>query len=185
MPQILLLNASYEPLAVITQRRALTLLLRGRVEAACADTVELHSVSQNLRIPTVIRLRRYINVPRRGARWSRRAVLQRDGFTCAYCGIQPGGRQRGHTLTRQSFTIDHVVPVSRGGKNTWGNTVCACPECNQHKGSRMPHEANMTLRWEPKIPRVNYLVASGDVPSAWKIYLRYDIPNLQPPDNSP
>jgi len=174
MPQVLLLNASYEPLAVITLRRALALMLKNQVESACNETVELRGITHCLRVPTVIRLRRYVNVPRRGARWTRRGVLQRDNYTCAYCGIQPGGSmQRGQLLTRQDFTIDHIVPVSRGGKNTWGNTVCACPQCNQRKGSRMPHEAQMTLRWEPKIPRVTYLVAWGSVPTAWKMYLPY------------
>jgi 5-methylcytosine-specific restriction endonuclease McrA len=171
MADILLLNASYEPLAIITQRRALSLWLKGRVEAASLDSIELAGVTSTQHLPTVIRLRRFINVPRRRARWSRKAVLQRDQYTCAYCGLRPGDQQRGRTMTKQDFTVDHILPVSRGGKNTWGNTICACPVCNQRKGNRMPHEANMKLRWEPKIPRVNYLVASGEVPTTWKIYL--------------
>ncbi len=171
MTGILLLNASYEPLAVITYRRALALWLKGRVEGVTPDSVELTGVASTLQIPTIIRLRRYINVPRRQARWSKRAVLQRDRFTCAYCGVRPGDLQRGQTLNRQSFTIDHILPVSRGGKNSWGNTVCACAPCNQRKGNRTPHEANMRLLWEPKTPRVNYVVASGEAPTTWKIYL--------------
>ena len=168
---VLLLNASYEPLAVIPQRRAMSLLLRGRVDAATEDAVIIRGVSASLRIPSVIRLRRYINVPRRGARWTRRGVLQRDGYQCIYCGIQPGARQRGKVLGKNNFTVDHLIPRSRGGKNTWGNTACACPFCNNRKGDRTPHEVGMALRWEPKIPRVGYLVASGDVPAAWKVYL--------------
>jgi 5-methylcytosine-specific restriction endonuclease McrA len=74
-------------------------------------------------------------------------------------------------LGKNDFTVDHLIPRSRGGKNTWGNTACACPLCNNRKGDRTPHEAGMVLRWEPKIPRVGYLVASGDVPAAWKVYL--------------
>jgi 5-methylcytosine-specific restriction endonuclease McrA len=171
MAEVLLLNASYEPLAVITQRRAMALLLKGRVEAASSEGHEMCGVSGPFRVPLVIRLRRYLNVPRRGVRWSRKAVLQRDKYTCAYCGLQPGDSQRGQALSRQNFTVDHILPVSRGGKNTWGNTVCACPACNQRKGNRTPHEANMKLRWEPKTPRVNYLVASGEVPATWKVYL--------------
>lgn len=171
MSQVLLLNASYEPLAIINQRRALTLLQKGRVEAASSETFEMRTISRSLRIPTVIRLRHFINVPRRGARWSRKAVLQRDNFICAYCGVQPGQQQRGKILTKYSFTVDHILPVSRGGKNTWSNTVCACPNCNQRKGNRMPHEAKMTLGWEPKTPRVSYLVMWGNVPATWKVYL--------------
>lgn len=171
MSQILLLNTSFEPLGVITRRRALSLIARGRVEAACHEEVELRGVSTTMRIPIVLRLQRYVNVPKRRAHWSRRAVLQRDGFTCAYCGVRVGKRRRGKTLTRHIFTIDHVIPLSRGGKSTWSNTVCACPQCNQRKANRTPHEANMKLLWEPKRPRVNYLVMSGEIPAAWKIYL--------------
>lgn len=171
MAVVLLLNASYEPLGIIPQRRALSLLLRGRVDAATEDEHAIHGCSTTLRIPTVIRLRRYINVPRRGARWSRRGVLQRDGCRCIYCGVQAGETQRGQTLAKQDFTVDHIIPRSRGGRNTWGNTACACPICNHRKGDRTPHEAGMPLRWEPKTPRVGYIVASGDVPAAWKVYL--------------
>ncbi|MCB0181559.1 MAG: HNH endonuclease, partial [Anaerolineae bacterium] len=56
-------------------------------------------------------------------------------------------------------------------KNTWTNTICACAACNQRKGNRTPHEANMKLGWEPKMPRVTYLVASGQIPASWKVYL--------------
>lgn len=176
MSNVLLLNATYEPLAVIPQRRALSLLLKGRVDAACEDRIEVRGISHSLHIPTVIRLRHFVNVPRRGVRWSRQAVLQRDRFTCAYCGVQPGENQRGRVVGRKDLTIDHIIPVSRGGKSTWVNTVCACMVCNQRKGNRTPHEANMKLRWEPKTPRANYLVALGYVPAAWKVYL--EVPPL-------
>ena len=168
---ILLLNASYEPLTVIPQRRAISLMLRGRVDAATDEAVALRSTHSVFEIPHVLRLRKYVNVPRRGARWTRRGVLQRDGYRCAYCGIGLGRRQRGQVIRRDDFTIDHVVPRSKGGRNTWGNTVCACTTCNNRKADKLPNEAGMKLLWEPKIPRVDYLVASGDVPEAWKIYL--------------
>lgn len=174
MSNILLLNASYEPLTIVSHKRALALLLKGRVEAVSEEAVEIRGVSKSLRIPTVIRLRRYINVPRRGARWSRQAVLQRDQYTCVYCGAHPGATQRGRLLNHRDFSVDHIMPISRGGKNTWGNTACACRVCNQRKGNRTPHEAGMKLRWEPKIPRTSYLVASGDVPASWKVYLEME-----------
>ncbi len=168
---VLLLNASYEPLAVIPQRRAMSLMLRGRVDAATEEALTVQGASNVLRIPTVIRLRRYINVPRRGAHWTRKSVLKRDGYQCIYCGVRAGEYQRGQTLTKTDFSVDHLIPRSRGGKNTWGNTACACQRCNNRKGNRTPHEAGMLLRWEPKIPRVGYLIVSGNVPAAWKIYL--------------
>ena len=168
---VLLLNASYEPLDIIPLKRAVSLLLRGRVEAACVESIEMHSAYSTWHIPTVIRLRYYINVPRRGVSWSRDAVLRRDRYTCAYCGTQSGQRHNGRVLTRGDFTVDHILPVSRGGKNTWGNTVCACAPCNQRKADRLPHEANIKLLWEPKTPRARYIVASGEIPAVWKAYL--------------
>lgn len=168
---ILLLNASYEPLDIIPLRRAISLMLRGCVEAACNDSIEMHSAQLTWRIPTIVRLRYYVNVPRLGVSWSRRAVLRRDQYTCAYCGMQIGDKRRGQVLTKQNFTVDHVLPLSRGGRNTWGNTVCACPPCNQRKADRMPNEANMHLLWEPKTPRARYIVASGEIPANWKTYL--------------
>ncbi|MEZ4732483.1 MAG: HNH endonuclease [Caldilineaceae bacterium] len=171
MSAVLLLNASYEPLAVIPVKRALSLVLRERVDAATEERLTVQGAGDALVLPTVLRLRRYVRVPRRGVRWSRRGVMQRDGYQCIYCGIQAGVAQQGRLLSKSDFTIDHIVPRSRGGGNGWSNTACACPVCNQRKGDRMPHEAGMSLLWEPKTPRVDYLVASGSVPTAWKVYL--------------
>lgn len=169
---VLLLNASYEPLSVISVRRAVALLLRERVDAATDEARMLHSAQQELEVPVVLRLRRYVNVPRRGARWSRVGVLRRDGYRCIYCGVVATELREGRQLDRGDFTIDHIIPRSRGGTNTWGNTACACYACNQRKSDRTPHDAGMLLLWEPKIPRVNYFVLSGEAPEAWKFYLR-------------
>ena len=170
---VLLLNATYEPLSIIPLRRALSLLMRDRVDSASETAINLRSISTAIEIPVVLRLRRYVNVPRRGARWNRMAVLRRDNFNCIYCGIRLGQRQRGRVLLKTDFTIDHILPLSRGGKNGWGNTACACAQCNQRKGNRTPHEAGMKLLWEPKTPRVDYLIASGEMPEDWKIYLEH------------
>lgn len=171
MASVLLLNASYEPLRVIPFRRAVSLLMRDRVDAISAEAHPVPTSNTIIEIPHVLRLRRYVNAPRRGARWSRRNVFARDKWTCIYCGIQLGNMRKGRLIGRDEFTLDHILPRSRGGKNTWSNTACACATCNQRKGARRPDEAGMKLRWEPKRPRVDYLVASGDVPEAWKLYL--------------
>ncbi len=171
MAAVLLLNATYEPLAIISRQRALSLLLRGRVDVATEHALTLEGAHATFTIPTVLRMKRYVNVPRREAAWSKRGVLRRDGFRCIYCGLAVGEMKDGRVMNKDDFGIDHIIPRSRGGKNTWGNTACACKLCNHRKGGRAPHEAGLKLRWEPKIPRVNYLVLSGDVPEAWKIYL--------------
>ncbi len=172
MTSVLLLNASYEPLSVIPQRRAVSLMIRDRVDRASEESFVIKGIANEFYVPVVLRLRRYINVPRRGMRWTRQNVLRRDEYCCAYCGIQAGVRHHGKVIAAKDFTVDHIIPRSRGGKSTWGNTVCACPQCNQRKGNHTPHEIGMSLRWEPKIPRVDYLVASGNMPAAWKVYLR-------------
>jgi 5-methylcytosine-specific restriction endonuclease McrA len=157
---------------VIPVRRAVGLLMRGVAEGVEGVAARLRTPSTVFVVPSVLRLRYYVHVPQRGAVWSRRGVLGRDGHTCVYCGAGVGGRSHGRALTRADFTVDHLIPRSRGGGNTWGNTACACRWCNGRKGNRMPHEAGMRLRWEPKTPRVSYLVVSGEVPAEWRVYLR-------------
>jgi 5-methylcytosine-specific restriction endonuclease McrA len=169
---VLLLNATYEPMRVIPVRRAVGLLMRGVAEGVEGVAARLRTPSAVFVVPSVLRLRYYVYVPQRGAVWSRRGVLGRDGHTCVYCGAGVGERRHGRALTRADFTVDHLIPRSRGGGNTWGNTACACRWCNGRKGNRMPHEAGMRLRWEPKTPRVSYLVVSGEVPAEWRVYLR-------------
>jgi 5-methylcytosine-specific restriction endonuclease McrA len=169
---VLLLNATYEPMRVIPVRRAVGLLMREVAEGVEGVAARLRTPSTVFVVPSVLRLRYYVYVPQRGAVWSRRGVLGRDGHTCVYCGAGVGERRHGRVLTRADFTVDHLIPRSRGGGNTWGNTACACRWCNGRKGNRMPHEAGMRLRWEPKTPRVSYLVVSGEVPAEWRIYLR-------------
>ena len=176
---VLLLNASSEPLSVIPDRRALSLLMRGRVVPATDETISLRATSSAVEIPTVLRLRRYINVPRRHARWSRRGVLDRDNHICIYCGIDLKSRQSGRVITKRDYTVDHIVPRSRGGKNTWGNTACACSRCNNRKADKLPNEAGMRLLWEPKTPRVDYFIVEGDIPETWKFYL--EIPGSRKP----
>jgi 5-methylcytosine-specific restriction endonuclease McrA len=160
---ILLLNASYEPLTVVTLARAVKLLLRDRVEAVSAEHVLIASAAETLAVPQVLRLKFYAHVPQRHApSWTRRGVLARDEYACAYCGRH---------FALRDLTVDHVIPVAQGGLSTWGNTVAACARCNQRKADRTPHEAGMKLLVEPKTPRASYLVASGDVPAAWKVWI--------------
>jgi 5-methylcytosine-specific restriction endonuclease McrA len=168
---VLLLNASYVPLETVTIRDAVDLLMRGVVDAVDGVAARLRTPRRVFEVPSVIRLRYYINVPHRTATWSRRAVLSRDDYTCIYCGVTVGDRHKGKILSRADFTVEHLVPSSRGGGSTWSNTACACYWCNHRKADRTPHEAGMRLLWEPKRPRTNYLVVSVEIPEEWKIYI--------------
>jgi 5-methylcytosine-specific restriction endonuclease McrA len=155
---VLLLNASYEPLNIISLKRAVSLLTREVVHAADEAAVNIRTATGQISVPAVLVLKVYRNVPRRKTPCTKRGVLQRDNYTCGYCG-QPGS------------TVDHIVPRNRGGRLTWSNAITACEKCNGRKGDRTPQEAGMRLLWEPKTPRVNYVVARGEVPATWKAYL--------------
>lgn len=173
--RVLLLNGStWEPLSVITVPRAINLLLGGKAVVVEETGKFLRTVRESFPVPSVIALKSYVNVPRRRAHWSRKGVLMRDNYICIYCGVRPGSALKGRILGKSDFTVDHIVPRSRGGRDQWTNTACACSSCNHRKGNRLPHEAGMRLRWEPKTPRTSYLViAVGSGPDAWKRYIEY------------
>jgi hypothetical protein len=171
--RVLLLNGSnWEPLAVITVPRAINLILAGKAVVIEQSGHFLQTIRDAFPVPSVIALRTYINVPRRQAHWSRKGVLVRDNYTCIYCGVQNGGIVKGKVISKHDFTVDHILPRSRGGKDTWTNTACACYACNHRKSDKLPNEIGMKLRWEPKTPRTSYLViAIGTGPDAWRRYI--------------
>jgi 5-methylcytosine-specific restriction endonuclease McrA len=161
-------------LSVISIPRAINLLLAEKAVVVEQSGEFLRTIQDKFPIPSVIALRTFVNVPRRRAHWSRRGVLVRDGYTCIYCKAQPGTPMKGKVLNKSDFTVDHIIPKSKGGKDQWGNTACACYHCNHRKGDRLPHEAGMKLGWEPKTPRTSYLViAVGSGVDAWKRYIEY------------
>jgi len=136
---VLVVNADLGPLHRVSLHKAIRMLFR--------QVAVVHEEVPGIRIgpypmPRVLRLITYVVTKwryTRGPCWSKNGVLTRDGRRCGYCG---------HTAT----TIDHVQPASRGGTNTWGNTVAACLSCNQRKGDRTPSEAGMPLRIHPAAP---------------------------------
>jgi 5-methylcytosine-specific restriction endonuclease McrA len=153
--QVLVLNASYEPLNVCSLRRAHVLVYKGKAEVVEELGRPLRSAASKFPWPHVIRLLTYVRVPRIVQRKiSRRALFARDGWRCVYCGTTSG-----------RLTLDHVVPRSKGGESVWENVVTSCAPCNLRKGNRMPHEVQMELRSppRPKIPKrwERYLAAYG------------------------
>jgi hypothetical protein len=140
MQAVLVLNADLGPLHRVSLRHAIRML--------CRQVAEVHEAEPDIRfatfggMPTVVKLVRYVVTKWRytaGPAWSRPGVLRRDKYVCGYCG----GR---------GTTVDHILPTSRGGKNTWQNTVAACDPCNQRKGDRTPAEAGLVLRDKPVAP---------------------------------
>lgn len=136
----LTLNASYEPLTIVSVRRALRLVIDQKAEALEVDESKpFRSERYMLPAPVVIRLVSFVHVPRRFRRHVTNTFLfARDHYTCQYCGRHR--RQLGH---REFLTRDHLLPLCRGGDNTWSNVITACTSCNHRKGNRTPEEAHM------------------------------------------
>ncbi len=162
---VLVLNASYEPLNVVSVRRAVVLLLKEKAQLVEAAESMLRSERLTLPMPLVIRLVTYVRIPyRMHLPVSRRGVLARDHYTCQYCGARPG---------KSNLTVDHVVPRSMGGCKSWENLVAACAPCNRRKGGRKPEQVGMRLINQPKEPRYIALafVEGGVRNDVWQKYL--------------
>jgi 5-methylcytosine-specific restriction endonuclease McrA len=141
--QVAVLSKDYEPLTYCDVERAITLLYLNKAESIKDSNQFIRSVTSKFRIPKVIRLlyktaKRFIPT----IKYSRKSVHKRDNYTCQYCG---------HT---KDLSIDHIMPVSRGGKSTWENTVTACQKCNSKKGNKTPEEAGMYLKRAPMKPNI-------------------------------
>lgn len=151
----LALNASYEPLTILPVERALRLVFDRKAEVLEADDARIYrSARERVAAPLVIRLKRFVHVPRRFRRQVTNTFLfARDGYRCQYCG-----RHKGQLRGREFLTRDHVLPISRGGGNTWDNVATACSGCNNRKASHLPEEIGMHLLHKPREPNYVELV---------------------------
>ena len=165
MRKVLVLNTTYEPLNVCSVRRALILLLKDKAEMLEQSGAAVHSERDTFPVPLVIRLTAYVRVPRRSpsARISRRAVFARDKHRCQYCG------------SARHLTVDHVVPRSKGGLDTWDNLVTSCAPCNRKKADRPAHAAGLRLTRPPRPPgpAAFVLLHVDHVHESWRPYLSF------------
>ena len=183
----LVLNKAWQPIAIATVRKAVVMV---SVEAArfMDDTYILHGINnwleldiakdqegislshgKKMRIPEIIVLNNYDKFPEREVKLSRRNLMVRDRFTCQYTGKK---------VSAKNATIDHIMPQSRGGKNTWDNVVISTEDANRKKADRTPSEAGMKLLttpikpdWNPAFSRFARMSASGNIPGSWKKFL--------------
>ncbi|MCG2587838.1 HNH endonuclease [Rhodohalobacter sulfatireducens] len=159
---VLVLNQDYQPLSICSVQRSVKLLFLEKAELLHDDPEKvIRTVNDEYSYPSVIRLRRYINLPYAKIVLSRRNIMKRDQHTCQYCG------------TKSDLTLDHVLPRSRGGEDSWENLVTACNKCNVKKGNRTPDEARMPLDIEPYRPvHITFFQnLLGGVQEHWKPYL--------------
>jgi len=158
----LVLNKNWQPLKSVSWKKAFVLVYRGTAEILENYFHTVKSASQEWYIPSVIRLLSYCGFTKahiKGVRFSKRAVAQRDGYTCQYCA---------KLLDKKTATIDHVIPRSLGGRSTFENTVVSCKNCNRAKGDKRLEESGFRLLNKPYKPD---WTQSVDIVEAWRQYL--------------
>jgi len=161
---VLLLNQNFEPLTTTSARRAIVMVLTGKAEIVEGTRDFVRSVSRTFNIPSIIRLLMFVRFAHRwNIQLTRQNILRRDLRTCQYCGRKEG-----------VMTVDHVVPRSIGGGDTWENLVCACSQCNNRKGDRTLDMAGMSLNARPKKPSIRsfLFLSRGPIRKTWRTYLR-------------
>ena len=159
MGRALVLNASHQPLAVVTARRAVVLVLKDKAEVLVSDGQVFRSERLSMDAPSVLRLRQFVRVPyRASAPLTRRAVFARDNWSCQYCGAP-------------AENLDHVIPKSRGGAHTWDNIVAACRRCNSRKENRLIEDAGLRLARRPSAPEDGFRLSLGRLEPDWEPYL--------------
>lgn len=162
MARVLVLNASYEPLSVVSSRRATVLVLSDKAHMVEASAEVWHSERAEVAVPSVIRLNNFVRVPYgRSVPLTRNAVFARDGHRCQYC-------------EGPAESIDHVVPKSRGGQHIWENVVAACRRCNLRKGARLLEDTTFRLTKAPTAPpRYGWVYARAGpgMDPLWRSYL--------------
>lgn len=172
MEQTLLLNASYEPLKVVHWQKAITLWCQGKVEIIAVHDREIRAVSFSLKLPSVIRLLRYVRIKKRFdyVPFSRANIYARDSYACQYCA---------KSFPTTDLTFDHVIPVSRAGRKDWENIVTCCVGCNRRKGGRTPEEAGMHLVRSPRrpssAPAIRITIGLRNAPDSWRDYLYWNL----------
>ena len=158
------LDSSFRPVEVIDAIEALVLCLVGKAMAVESYSEEIKTVTEKFKLPLVIALKTIVKFRLTTIPCKRQNVIWRDNSQCQYCA---------NYFMQDKLTIDHVLPRSKGGKNTWHNLVTACKKCNQKKGSRTPEQANMRLLRKPYRPKTSILrtVKKTDINPIWEDYL--------------
>lgn len=166
--QVLVLNASYEPIHVCGVERAIILIFKGMARSEEITPYVMRSPSTEIPVPAVIRLVHYVSIPYRKKVYSKKHIYLRDNYTCQYCG---------KLGVASELTLDHILPQSRGGRSAWENLVTSCKKCNTKKGNQTPREAGLVLLKKPKplsshfyLQLVRYKARENEY---WRKYLYY------------
>jgi hypothetical protein len=160
--KVLILNQDYRAVTVCTVQRAFLLVYLEKADLISeVEGARLRTISDDFAMPSIIRLKKYINIPYRGVVLSRNNIFKRDGSRCQYCG------------STDNLTLDHVIPKSRGGSSNWDNLITACKTCNSKKGDFKPEEIAMHPYRRPFKPSFIMFLRdfSGPLQNDWAPYL--------------
>ena len=161
LPRVLLLNYSYEPIMVVSVKKAIVLYILDKIDILERSENNIRSLYLTIPVTYVIKLKNYLYVKPRKLALTRRNVIKRDNATCQYCGSNTS-----------SMTIDHIIPKDKGGKDSWDNLVAACKKCNIDKGNYLLNEINMKLLKKPARPSyLLHLQKYKGKHSTWDQYL--------------
>jgi len=155
MSAVLVLNSDYTPLNVTSLQRGFVLVDKGKAEVIKKGENDIVTTIGNFVRPLVIRLLNYVRYHSKGITVNRKRVFKRDGYTCGYCG------------SKKNLTIDHILPKSRGGKNTWENMITCCNRCNSKKDNKTPEEAGMKLTIKPYKPSIFSHIVDDEIETIW------------------
>lgn len=158
MERVLVLNADFTPLNVTSQQRGFNLVFLGKAEILKSSDNPIYNGYANYVRPLIIRLLKYVKHRVKNLRVNRTRIYKRDGHACGYCG------------SNKLLTLDHIMPRSRGGDNSWTNLVTCCHKCNLYKADRTPAEAGMVLKIKPYEPTMFSDVMNGSADKIWGEY---------------
>lgn len=149
----LVVDSTWRPVSFVKNHRAITLLLKGKVDLVTTwdDTVD--TISQQFESPAIVRLKQFVSKALSAPRFRRKVLFSRDNYRCQYCDKE---------LSLRTMTVDHVIPKCRGGKTTWQNCVVACFNCNEKKGDKSLKDSGLILRSSPKEPRPQHFWITQD-----------------------
>jgi 5-methylcytosine-specific restriction endonuclease McrA len=163
MEKVLVLNSDYTPINVTTVIRGYVLVSKGKAEILKSGENPIIAGYQTFVRPVIIRLLNYVRYRVKNLKINRNRIFKRDNHQCVYCG------------SKRNLTIDHVVPKSKGGNNTWTNLVTCCSPCNRKKGDKTPEQANMKLQIRPYEPTLFSDIINPTISDIWsdfqKVYI--------------
>jgi len=160
MEKVLVLNADFTPINVTTVYKGFTLVSKGKAEILKASDKPLLSGMGKFVRPLIIRLLNFVKYRIHKLKINRQRLYRRDNHECGYCG------------SKRNLTIDHIIPKSRGGQNTWMNLVTCCSSCNRLKDDRTPEEAGMKLNIKPYEPTIFSEIINSSIEDIWEDFKR-------------